>query len=75
MGLSTSHGGAVERKIHMTNIPNDPIILLSYVNTKLRDEYDNLDDLCADLCISREELEKKLAAVGFVYNVETNSFK
>lgn len=59
----------------MTNIPNDPIILLSYVNTKLRDEYDNLDDLCAGLCISREELEKKLAAVGFVYNSETNSFK
>lgn len=59
----------------MSSIPNDPMILLSYVNTKLRDEYDSIDDLCAGLCIPREELEQKLAAVGFVYNVETNRFK
>jgi hypothetical protein len=46
-----------ERKTEM-NIPNDPAILLSYINTKLRDEYSNLDDLCGSLCNSREELEK-----------------
>ena len=57
------------------NIPNDPAILLSYINTKLRDEYSNLDDLCGSLCISREELEKKLMTIGYVYSEETNSFK
>ena len=30
-------------------IPEDPVILLSFVNTKLRDEYPNLDELCASL--------------------------
>lgn len=67
--------GLLKGRISMSSIPNDPMILLSYVNTKLRDEYDSIDDLCAGLCIPREELEQKLAAVGFVYNVETNRFK
>lgn len=57
------------------NIPNDPIILLSYINTKLRDDYSTLDELCAALCISKTELESKLAAVGYVYSEETNSFR
>lgn len=57
------------------NIPNDPVILLSYINTKLRDEFPNLDELCRSLCISREELERKLSLIGYVYNEETNSFK
>lgn len=57
------------------NIPNDPVILLSYINTKLRDEFPNLDELCGSLCISREEIERKLSFIGYTYNEETNSFK
>lgn len=57
------------------NIPNDPAILLSYINTKLRDEFPTLDELCGSLCISREELERKLSLIGYKYNEETNSFK
>lgn len=57
------------------NIPNDPVILLSYINTKLRDEFSTLDELCGSLCISREELERKLSLIGYTYNEETNSFK
>lgn len=56
-------------------IPNDPVILLSFINTKLRDEYPNLDELCSSLCISREELEKKLASIGYEYSESSNSFK
>ena len=56
-------------------LPNDPMILLSVVNTKLRDEYDSLDALCADLDEEREELEKKLAAAGFRYREELNQFR
>ena len=37
-------------------LPQDPMILLSYVNTKLRDEYASLDELCAALDADREEL-------------------
>ncbi|MDE6785162.1 MAG: DUF4250 domain-containing protein [Ruminococcus sp.] len=57
------------------NIPKDPVILLSYINTKLRDDFSSLDELCKSLCIDREEIEKKLAAVGFEYSSETNSFR
>ncbi len=56
-------------------LPNDPIILLSVVNTKLRDCYSSLDALCDDLGESREEIESKLKAVGFEYEEASNSFK
>ena len=56
-------------------LPKDPIILLSVVNTKLRDCYSSLDALCDDLGESREEIESKLKAVGFEYDEASNSFK
>lgn len=56
-------------------LPEDPAILLSYVNTKLRDEYPSLEELCGSLCVSKEEIEKKLVTIGYVYSAETNSFK
>lgn len=55
-------------------IPNDPAMLLSYVNTKLRDEYDSLDKLCDNLDISREELEKKLGSINYAYDEKLNKF-
>lgn len=56
------------------NIPQDPAIFLSYINTMLRDEYSNLDDLCKSLCISKEQTESKLAAIGYVYDPNKNRF-
>lgn len=56
-------------------LPNDPMILLSYLNTRLRDDYLSLDALCEDLDLSRAELEKKLKAVGFAYDAEQNRFR
>ena len=56
-------------------LPNDPMILLSVVNTKLRDEYDSLDKLCEDLDEDREALEKKLAAAGYRYDENVNQFR
>lgn len=56
-------------------LPKDPMILLSVVNTKLRDEYDSLDELCEDLEEDRAELEKKLAAAGFCYDENVNRFR
>lgn len=58
-----------------TMLPNDPMILLSYLNTRLRDDYASLDALCEDLDLSRAELEKKLEAVGFAYDAEQNRFR
>lgn len=55
-------------------IPQDPIILLSYINTKLRDSYASLDQLCRDLDVNRAELENKLGAVDYAYDRSKNQF-
>ncbi len=55
-------------------LPQDPIILLSYINTKLRDEYSSLDTLCDDLDADREELVRRLEAVGYTYDEDKNRF-
>ena len=56
-------------------IPKDPMILLSFLNMKLRDEYPTLDDLCASLELDRQELEETMNAAGFVYNPSANQFR
>ncbi|MBP3351707.1 MAG: DUF4250 domain-containing protein [Lachnospiraceae bacterium] len=55
-------------------IPNDPVMLLSFVNLKLRDFYSHVDAMCDDLDIDKEELVKKLEAIDYHYNEERNQF-
>lgn len=55
-------------------LPQDPMILLSIINTKLRDEYPSLDALCEDLHISKETLTQQLKTAGFEYNPAANKF-
>lgn len=58
----------------MENLPEDPAILLSYINTKLRDDYPSLDNLCDTLGVDREALISKLGEAGFEYSAENNKF-
>lgn len=55
-------------------IPNDPVMLLSFVNLKLRDFYSNLDAMCEDLDVEKAELVKKLEDIDYHYNAEKNQF-
>lgn len=55
-------------------LPKEPNILLSVINTKLRDFYKSLDDLCDDLDENKEEIIKILASIGYQYNIEKNCF-
>ena len=55
-------------------IPNDPAILLGFVNTKLRDFYKSLDDMCDDMELDRAEIETRLAVIGYTYKEERNQF-
>lgn len=57
------------------SLPQDPFMLLSYVNTQLRDNYESLDDLCASLDVDKDELVNRLADAGFVYMDAINQFK
>lgn len=55
-------------------LPEDPMMLLSFVNTKLRDQYASLDALCDDLDAPRATLEARLGEIGYFYNAKENRF-
>ncbi len=55
-------------------IPNDPVMLLSYVNLKLRDYYHSFEDMCGDMDISKEMVLEKLASIDYHYDGEKNQF-
>ena len=46
-------------------IPKDAVMLLSFVNLKLRDYYDSLEKLCEDLDIDQSEQEDKVASIHY----------
>ena len=55
-------------------MPKDPVILLSFVNTRLRNQYPSLEELCKSLDVSSEELTASLAAIDCYYQPEKNQF-
>ena len=58
-------------------LPQDPVMLLSFLNMKLRDQYSSLTELADDLAIGQEELKvicEKLAAVDYHYDAGKNAF-
>jgi len=55
-------------------LPEDPMMLLSVLNMKLRDFYDSLDALCEDLDVDKGEIMAKLEAEGYHYHKEKNRF-
>lgn len=56
------------------DLPKDPMILVSYINTQLRDYYPSLEELCKTLQADEKEITDKLAAIGYHYKKETNQF-
>ena len=58
----------------LNGLPSDPMILLSVVNTKLRDFYPSLQALCDDMEISEAELKEKLAQIDYEYDGLKNQF-
>ena len=55
-------------------LPNDPILLLSYLNTQLRDFYPSLEALGEDLNVGIEDSKTKLASVDYEYDAGRNQF-
>ena len=56
-------------------LPQDPVILISFINTKLRDQYDSLDSLCDDFHIDSKDIENKLNQINYFYDPDANQFK
>lgn len=55
-------------------IPKDPVMLLSFVNLKLRDFYKDLDSMCEDLDVDKDEVVQKLCTIDYHYDKEQNKF-
>lgn len=64
----------MEAAMAYENLPKDPMILLSFINTNLRDYYSNLETLCDDKKIDKEKLEADLAAIDYHYDKKLNRF-
>ena len=63
----------IRRNTHM-NIPQDPAILLSYINTQLRDFYPTIEELCKSLDLNQQDLEKRLEEIDYAYDKDINQF-
>lgn len=69
MSDSGSNTGSVNR------LPEDPVLLMSVLNTYLRDRYDSLDEMIDDMGIDKDVVLKKLSDAGFDYLPEINQFR
>ena len=58
----------------MANVPKDPVMLLSFLNTQLRDYYPALEECCLSLGLDKEEITSGLASIDYYYNEEKNQF-
>ena len=56
------------------NLPKDPMILLSYINTQLSDNYSSLTELAKSAGVDESEITKKLSQVGYKYDEAGNRF-
>ena len=55
-------------------MPKDPVMLLSFVNKQLQDNYNTLEELCKSYMVSEEEITDKLKTINYEYNSEKNQF-
>ena len=58
----------------MTKFPKDPVMLLSYINTQLRDFYPSMEELCKAMDVKKEEIDEKLDLIDYRYDPERNQY-
>lgn len=55
-------------------LPGDPVMLLSVVNTKLRDCYPSLDALCEDMQTDKQKIIDTLKGIDYEYDESRHQF-
>jgi len=56
-------------------IPQDPVILYSYINTMLRDRYPSLEEFCEANGVEEDDIIRRLRMAGFEYDETINQFR
>ena len=64
----------IQEKSQMANIPKDPVMLLSYLNTQLRDFYPDMDELCRALDLDRKTVDEAMASIDYAYDSAKNQY-
>ena len=62
-------------RIIMNTLPKDPVMLLSFVNMQLRDNYNSLAELCKTFMVDENVITDKLGTINYQYDVSSNQFK
>lgn len=57
-----------------TTLPKDPVILVSFINTQLRDNYATLDEFCKVFQVEKDEIVEQLKDFSYEYKPEYNRF-
>lgn len=55
-------------------LPSDPVILLSFINTQLRDFYPSLESFCEAFALQVDEITTKLSTIDYEYDASSNQF-
>lgn len=58
----------------MSNLPKDPVILLSFTNTQLRDNYSNLEEFCKAYIVDENDIKNTLHTIDYEYDKSVNQF-
>ena len=64
----------IKEEGRMAAIPKDPAMLLSYINTQLRDFYPSMEELCRALDVDKAEIDVKLAMIDYEYDPDSNRY-
>ena len=74
--LALKHDNPHERIIMASydNVPRDPVMLLSFLNTQLRDNFTSLEELCGAFDLDINEIQKKMRSINYEYNRASNQF-
>lgn len=67
-------GNQKEGVLMQANLPKDSMILLSFVNTKIRNDYHSLDAFCEDMQVSKEEIIDILKGIDYEYDESRHQF-
>ena len=63
-----------EKGEDMSQLPKDPVMLLSYINTQLRDFYASLEEFCSTADVPQEDIIKSLERISYTYDRDKNQF-
>lgn len=58
-----------------TDFPKEPTILLSFLNTQLRDNFSSLPELCKEYGVDINDIIGRMKKIDYSYDETSNQFR